>query len=96
VHVHVVFVTTCRRGVPDDPMPRRRQQLMREVRADAGAEPAELTGDHDHVHLLVEHPPKASSTLVNPLNGVSSKRLRQDHTGRANRASMHRRFWSPS
>jgi putative transposase len=78
-------------------MPRRREQVMRQVRADAGAEPAELTGDHDHVHLLVEYPPKvAISTLVNPLNGVSSRRLRQDHTGRVNRASMHRRFWSPS
>jgi putative transposase len=90
-------VTKCRRGVPDDPMPRRREQVMRQVRADAGAKPAELTGEHHHGHLLVEYPPKvAISTLVNPLKGVSSRRLRQDFTGRVNRASMHRRFWSPS
>jgi putative transposase len=40
------------------------------------------------VHLLVEYPPKvAVSALVNSLKGGSSRRLRQDFTGRANRAS---------
>jgi len=45
----------------------------------------------------VEYPPKAAvSALVNSLKGVSSRRLRQEFTGRVNRASMHGRFWSPS
>lgn len=46
---------------------------------------------------MVEYPPKAAvSALVNSLKGVSSRRLRQEFTGRVNRASMHGRFWSPS
>ena len=33
----------------------------------------------DHVHLLVNFPPKAAVTkLVNSLKGVSSRRLRQE------------------
>jgi len=33
---------------------------------------------------------------VNSLKGVSSRRLRQEFTGRVNRAIMHGRFWSGS
>ena len=51
----------------------------------------------DHVHLLVEYPPKvAVSALVNSLKGVSARRLRAEFTGRVNRASMRGHFWSPS
>jgi len=72
MHVHLVFVTKYRRGVLDDAMLTRCEEVMREVCADFGAELVEFTGEHDHVHLLVEHPPKvAVSVLVNSLNGVS-------------------------
>ena len=38
----------------------------------------EMDGEDDHVHLLVEYPPKVSvSSLVNSLKGVSSRLLRQ-------------------
>jgi putative transposase len=97
LHVHVVFVTKYRRGVFDAAMLTRCEEVTRQVCADFDAELAEFNGEHDHVHLLVEYPPKVPvSTLVNSLKGVSSRRLRQDFTGRVNRASMHGRFWSPS
>jgi putative transposase len=97
MHVHLVFVTRYRRGVLDDAMLIRCEQVMREVCGDFGAELAEFNGEHDHVHLLVWYPPKvAVSSLVNSLKGVSSRRLRQDFTGRVNRATMHGHFWSPS
>ncbi len=36
--------------------------------------PVEMDGEDDHVHLLVEYPPKVSiSSLVNSLKGVSSR-----------------------
>jgi len=90
-------VTKYRRGVLDDATLTRCAEVMRQVCADFGADPVEFNGEHDHVHLLVEYPPKvAVSTLVNSLKGVSSRRLRQDFTGRVNRATMHGRFWSPS
>jgi REP element-mobilizing transposase RayT len=73
IHVHVVFVTKYRPGVFDAATLTRRQEVIRQVCADAGAELAESNGEHDHVHPLVEYPPKIPvSTLVNSLKGVSS------------------------
>ena len=37
-------------------------------------------GERDHVHLLINYPPKVSiSKLVNSLKGDSSRRLRRIH-----------------
>ena len=70
---------------------------MRKVCADFGAELREFNGEDDHVHLLVEYPPKvAVSAIVNSLKGVSARRLRSQFTGSVNRASMHGHLWSPS
>ena len=42
----------------------------------------EFNGEADHVHLLVNFPPKVSvSRLVNSLKGVPSRRLKQMHYG---------------
>jgi putative transposase len=92
----LVFVTKHRRGVLDDATLTRSEEVS-EVCADFGADLTEFNGGRDQVHQLVEYPPQvAVSALVNSLKGVSSRRLRQDFTGRVNRASMHGRFWSPS
>ena len=97
LHVHLVFVTKYRGGVFDTEMLNRCEQVMAQVCADFGATLAEFNGEVDHVHLLVQYPPKvALSHLVNSLKGVSSRRLRQDFVGRINRAAMRGRFWSPS
>ena len=56
----------------------------------------EANGEDDHVHLLIEYPPKvALSTLVNSLKGVSSRRLRQLHPELAQRYYQGV-LWSPS
>jgi REP-associated tyrosine transposase len=97
LHVHLVFVTKYRRGVFDDVMLRCCEAAMRKVCGDFGAELREFNGEDDHVHLLVEYPPKVTiSALVNSLKGVSARRLRSEFTGRVNRASMHGHLWSPS
>ena len=96
LHVDLVFLTKYRRGALDDVMLTRCEQVMREVCKDFGARLAQFNGEHDHVRLLVEYPPKvAVSALVNSLKGVSSRRLRQDFAERVNRVSVHGRFWSP-
>ena len=70
---------------------------MRKVCGDVGAELREFNGEDDHVHLLVEYPPKvAVSALVNSFKGVSARKLRSEFTGRVNRHIMHGHFWSPS
>src|SRR5882672_658613 len=97
LHVHLVFVTKYRRGVFDDPMLTRCEEVMRSVCEDFGADLAEFNGEADHVHLLVNYPPKvAVSVLVNSLKGVSSRILRKEFTGQMNRAIMHGHLWTPS
>lgn len=97
LHVHLVFTAKYRRGVFDDAMLERCEQVMREVCADFGAQLAEFNGEEDHVHLLVQYPPTvALSRLVNSLKGVSARYLRQEFTGKVNRALMRGHLWSPS
>ena len=96
MHVHLVFVTKYRRNVLSEPAIRDLRRIFALVCEDFGAELVECNGEDDHVHLLVEYPPKvAVSHLVNSLKGVSSRRLRQDRpevSGRYYRGVL----WSPS
>lgn len=97
LHVHLVFVTKYRRGVLDDDMLTLCETTMREVCDDFDARLVEFNGEEDHVHLLVEYPPKvAISKLVNSLKGVSARRLRYELTGLVNQHSMNGHLWSPS
>lgn len=53
-----------------------------------GAELLACDGESDHVHLLVEYPPKHSvSVLVNALKGTSSRLLRHE------RPDIGARYW---
>lgn len=97
LHVHLVFVTKYRRGVLDDAILTRCEEIMRSVCAGFEAGLKEFNGEEDHVHLLVEYPTKvAVAKLVNSLKGVSARYLRQEFTGTVNRHVMHGHFWSPS
>ena len=55
-----------------------------------------MDGEHDHVHLLIEYPPKlAVSKLVNSLKGVSSRLLRK-HLPMIKKYYWKDVLWSPS
>ncbi|HYG91062.1 MAG TPA: IS200/IS605 family transposase [Azospirillum sp.] len=88
MHVHLVFVTKYRRHVFTKAVLDDARTIFASVCADFGAELIKMDGEDDHVHLLVNYPPKvAISTLVNSLKGVSSRRLRQNHP------ALVRRYW---
>jgi putative transposase len=56
----------------------------------------EFDGEDDHVHLLVNDPPKvALSKLVNSLKGVSSRILHKQHLDLVRRYGKGM-LWSPS
>jgi putative transposase len=79
LHVHLIFVTKYRRKVFDPDAIDRLTKHFRRVAGDFGANVVESNGEADHVHLLVEYPPKVSvSSLVRSLKGVSSRMLRQE------------------
>lgn len=78
MHVHLVFVTKYRHRVLDGDAIERLRVTFAKVCADFEAQLIEIDGEDDHVHLLVEYPPKiAVSHLVNSLKGVSSRLLRK-------------------
>ena len=88
MHVHLVFVTKYRRHVFTKESLDVMRPIFEKVCADFEAELMEMDGEDDHVHLLVNYPPKvALSALVNSLKGVSSRRLRRQFP------AMTRRYW---
>ena len=71
LHVHLVFVTKYRRRVFDAQAIHLLRGIFADVCSDAHATLVEMDGEDDHVHLLVEYPPKvAVSSLVNSLTRV--------------------------
>lgn len=93
LHVHLVFVTKYRRGVLTGEMIDYLATVFGKVCEGFGAVLAEYNGEDDHVHLLVEYPPKIPvAALVNSLKGVSARRLRQRYRVRTHREHL----WSPS
>jgi putative transposase len=96
MHVHLVFVAKYRRKVFDGDAIERLRHMFGRVCADFEATLVEMDGEDDHVHLLVEYPPKVSvSGLVNSLKGVSSRMLRKERPDIANRYWKNV-LWTPS
>ena len=96
LHVHLVFVAKYRRHVFDRPALERLREIFGAVCRDFEARLVEMEGEDDHVHLLVEYPPKVPvSGLVNSLKGVSSRLLRRDRREMAKRP-WNGALWSPS
>jgi putative transposase len=97
MHAHLVFVTKYRHKVFTDTHLTRMEDIMRAVCADFETELVEFNGGNNHVHLLVNFPPKvAISKLVNSLKGVSSRRLRQEYPELVRHYWRAQRLWSGS
>lgn len=93
----MVFVTKYRHRVFTDRHLRRMEEIMRDVCRDFACELVEFNGEDNHVHLLVNFPPKvALSRLVNSLKGVSSRRLRQEFPELVKHYWRAQRLWSGS
>jgi len=96
LYVNLVFVTKYRKKIFDADALHRLKLVFDKVCQDFQAQLIEMNGQVDHVHLLVNYPPKHSvSSLVNSLKGVSSRLLRRE------RPDLERRYskdvlWSPS
>ncbi len=97
MHAHLVFVTKYRHQVFEDRHLTRMEEIMRSVCVDFETELVEFNGERDHVHLLVNFPPKvAVSRLVNSLKGVSSRRMRQEFPELIQHYWRAQRLWSGS
>ena len=97
MHVHLVFVTKYRREVFTKEILDDLRPMFVSVCADFESELVEFDGEDDHVHLLVNYPPKVSvSNLVNSLKGVSSRMIRKKNYTSIRNKLWGGALWSPS
>lgn len=93
LQVHLVFVTKYRRPVFTQESLNVLLEAMQAVAKSMNFQILEFNGESDHVHLLLEYPPKLSiSVLVNSLKGVSSRRYGQAGYPQPSTQTL----WSPS
>ncbi|MGT0251508.1 IS200/IS605 family transposase [Burkholderia pyrrocinia] len=97
MHVHLVFVTKYRRDVFSKAILDDMREIFANVCRDFESELVEFDGEDDHVHLLVNYPPKVSvSSLVNSLKGVSSRMIRRKNYPGIRKKLWGGALWSPS
>ena len=97
LHVHLVFVTKYRSRAFTKAILLDLREIFQSVCKDFGAVLVEFEGEKDHVHLLVNYPPKVSVTkLVNSLKGVSSRMIRKKNYPTIRKCLWGNVLWSPS
>ena len=97
LHIHLVFVSKYRRSVFTKAVLEDLKEIFASVCQDFEAELVEFDGEKDHVHLLINYPPKVSvSRLVNSLKGVSSRLIRKKRYACIQDKLWAGALWSPS
>jgi putative transposase len=97
MHAHLVFITKYRRRVFDKSILEELETIFQKVCKDFECELVEFDGEGEHVHLLVNFPPKVSvSKLVNSLKGVSSRLIRKKSFPNIEKSLWGGSLWSPS
>ncbi len=91
--IHLVCVTKYRKKIiPTEGLLLIKESFL-EVARKMNFSVLEINGESDHVHALIEYPPKLSiSQIVNALKGVSSRRYGQAGFPKPSKTSL----WSPS
>lgn len=75
---HLVFLTKYRRSVLSARAHADLETIFSDICKSFGASLVECNGEKDHVHLLIDYPPKLRlSRLVNSLKGVSARLLKK-------------------
>lgn len=97
LHAHIVFVTKYRGKVFTSEHLAKMEEIFSNICQMFEAKLVEFNGEQDHVHLLIEYPPKMQLTkLINSLKGVSSRKLKQYFPELYQPAWRHDALWSPS
>jgi putative transposase len=91
--MHLVCVTKYRRSVFTSESIDLVEKSFREVAEKMNFQVIEFNAEGNHVHALIEYPPKLSvSQIVNALKGVSSRRYGQSGFKKPHKEAL----WSPS
>jgi putative transposase len=96
IHIHLVFVAKYRKHIFSKVTLAALENIFADVCFDFEAKLVEFDGEQDHVHLLLNYPPKVPvSKLVNSLKGVSSRLLKKDFP-ELKQYYWKNALWSPS
>ena len=96
-NIHLVFVTKYRRNVFSGEIIDRIKEIFIETCKQMNVDLIEFGGEDDHVHLLVDVPPKiAISNLVGKLKGKSAYFLKKVYYEQLKKKLWGKHLWSPS
>ncbi len=80
LHAHLVFTPKYHKKIFTNEHLQTMKEAFESVAKKMGFEIVEFNGESDHIHLLIEYPPRlALSKIVNSLKGVSSRLLRKKY-----------------
>jgi len=97
IKVHLVFITKYRRDVFSSIMLDRMKDIFTTTCRQMDSVLLEFGGEDDHVHLIVEFPPKlALANLIGKLKGKSSFVLRKEFKDSLEKKLWGGHLWSPS
>lgn len=92
--VHLVCVTKYREDIFSEVELALIEKVFHDVAKKMNFQVLEINGEKEHLHALIEYPPKLSvSKIVNALKGVSSRRYGQAGFRKPNNGKA---LWSPS
>jgi putative transposase len=93
LYTHLVYVTKYRKNLFNLQHLNRIQEVVNGVAKKMNFKVVEFNGESNHVHILIEYPPKLSiSQITNSLKGVSSRYLRKEYP----ELKKDKALWSPS
>jgi len=96
-YYHLVFVTKYRRHVFTKEILERTEIIFKETCEQLDCELIEFNGEDDHVHILINIPPKHSvAIVVSKLKGKSSYFIRKEFWEQVKKKLWGDHFWSPS
>ena len=92
--IHLICVTKYRDDIFSEPELALIEKVFHDVAKKMNFEISEINGEREHLHALIEYPPKLSvSKIVNALKGVSSRRYGQAGFKKPKNGKA---LWSPS
>lgn len=97
LQAHIVLVTKCRRGAITDRVREEIIKASKEVGDRLDFSIVEADGEDDHIHLIIDYPPKiALSRIIMVLKTNTSRRVREKKFPEVEKALWGKHFWSPS
>ena len=93
LYTHLVYVTKYRQKMFGLNHLERLEKIFNATAKKMNFQVLEFNGEKDHIHVLIEYPPKLSiSQITNSLKGVSSRYLRKEYP----ELKKYKALWSPS